>query len=203
MMAVRFRLKPYRIGERSGNLNMVRQDRQARRLHDRMLGKLFCIKCACASPQNEPVFGKYQSKIAHPPPHLTSDSRLQLAGMFGHRLANPVCRKDCVHDRNLEDRLFPSGYPFVAPATSLGVCERTFSDTCICARGVFTVRTGHGALRTTFSATLPISSRPRPVRPCVPNMIKSHSVSTANCRISAAGFPSTSRCSTQTFGSRG
>src|SRR4051812_42659155 len=39
--------------------------------------------------------------------------------------------------------------------------------------GCFTVRTGHLALRTIASATLPISRRLRPLRPCVPITIKS------------------------------
>jgi hypothetical protein len=39
--------------------------------------------------------------------------------------------------------------------------------------GVLSVSTGHGAERTTCSATLPMSRRPNPVRPCVPITIKS------------------------------
>ncbi len=39
--------------------------------------------------------------------------------------------------------------------------------------GCLTVRTGQVALRTTFSATLPMSTCARPVRPCVPMTIRS------------------------------
>ncbi len=39
--------------------------------------------------------------------------------------------------------------------------------------GVLTVRTGHVALRSTCSATLPMSNRRIPVRPCVPIAIRS------------------------------
>src|SRR6516164_5601323 len=34
--------------------------------------------------------------------------------------------------------------------------------------GFLTMRTGQGVWRKTFSATLPMSTRPKPVRPCVP-----------------------------------
>src|SRR2546423_564561 len=69
--------------------------------------------------------------------------------------------------------------------------------------GVFTVRTGHGALRTTCSATLPISNLPSPVRPCVPRTITSHACARARRTISSAALPSRSTRSTGTAGSGG
>ena len=62
--------------------------------------------------------------------------------------------------------------------------------------GALTVTVGHGARRRTCSVTLPISSRPSPVRPCVPMTITSQFVSAATRKISAAASPETRWCST-------
>ncbi|QJW98102.1 hypothetical protein FTUN_5682 [Frigoriglobus tundricola] len=52
-----------------------------------------------------------------------------------------------------------------------------------------TVSTGHGACRTTCSATLPSSTRARPPRPCVPMHTRSACRSRAAAMISSAGDP--------------
>src|SRR5262249_28327448 len=59
--------------------------------------------------------------------------------------------------------------------------------------GAFTVTTGQGAVRRTCSATLPISTRPSPVRPCVPITIRSHRVSWAAPTIRGAASPFSTR----------
>src|SRR6516165_7067951 len=56
--------------------------------------------------------------------------------------------------------------------------------------GILTVKTGQGALRTIFSATLPMRSRLRPLRPWVAMTIKSDWVSSARLRISSTALPS-------------
>src|SRR5262249_43754204 len=52
---------------------------------------------------------------------------------------------------------------------------------CICGR---TVNTGHGALRTTFSATEPSNTCDSPVWPCVPMQMRSTSSVSARLQIS-------------------
>ncbi len=52
------------------------------------------------------------------------------------------------------------------------------------------VSTGHGAARTTFSATLPRNTRFTPLRPCVAMTIRSAFILRAAARISVAGAPS-------------
>ena len=51
------------------------------------------------------------------------------------------------------------------------------------------MNTGHGAVRTMVSATLPSRIWRRPVRPWVPMTIRSTPSSPATCRISSAGLP--------------
>ncbi len=55
--------------------------------------------------------------------------------------------------------------------------------------GKRTLRTGHGARRTTFSAVLPNKTWSRPVRPWVPTITRSASFSSAVRRISRNGVP--------------
>jgi len=77
--------------------------------------------------------------------------------------------------------------------------RRTATADCPSARGpqafagAFTVTTGQGAVRRTCSATLPISARPSPVRPCVPITIRSHRVSWAAPTIRGAASPFSTR----------
>ena len=77
--------------------------------------------------------------------------------------------------------------------------RRTATADCPPARGpqafasAFTVTTGQGAVRRTCSATLPISTRPSPVRPCVPITIRSHRVSWAAPTIRGAASPFSTR----------
>src|SRR5207249_1642892 len=83
----------------------------------------------------------------------------------------------------------PAGY--IGPATPSATPAGT--PGAAAGNGAVTVRTGQGALRTTCSATLPISTRPSPVRPWVPITTRSAGVSRAKCRIAPAGSPSASR----------
>ena len=62
--------------------------------------------------------------------------------------------------------------------------------------GAFRVKTGHGANRTTHSATLPTAMRSRPVRPWVPITISPTSSATAVSTIRSKGRPNTTRNST-------
>jgi len=55
--------------------------------------------------------------------------------------------------------------------------------------GVRMVNTGIGEVRTTRSATEPMSAWARPLRPCVPSTIASHPSSCAAATISSGGLP--------------
>ena len=73
------------------------------------------------------------------------------------------------------------------PARAYGVAANRRPDTPF--HVARTVSTGHGALRTTASATEPVSMCSQSTRPCIPITMRSMSLAVANSTIATSGCP--------------
>jgi hypothetical protein len=162
----------------SGDLDLIGQDWKLRRFQDGMLSELFRVIGVGVAPQDEAFVRNYQLEIADLPAQPALNVSFQLCSPVGRGEIDATIPRLYSHLRTSEVAVCPqTRCHFVAGTGLLAVSEEAFPEGGESGNGVFTVRTGQRALRTTCSATLPIKSRPNPVRPCVPITIKSDFVS--------------------------
>src|SRR5579864_1527430 len=165
-----------------------------------MFGNLFVRFCQPRSQANQ-RFWRTGRRCPWQLSQIIQDRRVDFLERFGGSLDSAWHLNSSKDNACLPDQCVSQ--PLAAAMTCSFIAGSDSLDGVRPGREAFTVTTGHGAFRVTASATLPMSTRPRPERPCVPITIMPHLTLLAARRISVAGSPSTKWCSRRMSGSWG
>jgi acetyl coenzyme A synthetase (ADP forming)-like protein len=177
----------------SAHLDLVAQDRHPGLQHH-ISSELLRVPGVDPAAQDHTPLQDHHPELVDLPAQPALDARFQFGSPIGGGEVDAWLGSRIVHGRISKESRFPHRGDCAIYASSLRAAAGTGSSAVGSWRwGIFTVSTGQGACRRTCSATLPISSRPSPVRPCVPITIRSQQSSWATRRISAEGSPSVKR----------